>query len=113
MDSAAKSICSRSTWRRQAGDWRTWTGVVAHHQPASGPRRWQGEHELRNMLWSTWLRRPLPRALLMTGVLTARGGDGTMRGLVAALRGLPWVMRERRVVPPQVERQLRLVQRVK
>ena len=85
-------------------------GVVAHHEPAPGPRDWRGERELRNMLWSIWLRRPLPHALRLTSALTARGGDGTMHGLVAALRGLPWVMRERRVVPPQLERRLRLLE---
>ncbi len=85
-------------------------GVVAHHEPAPGPRGWRGEREVRNMLWSTWLRRPLPRALGLTGALIVRGGDGTMRGLVAALRGLPWVLRERRVVPGQLERRLRLLE---
>jgi GT2 family glycosyltransferase len=87
-------------------------GVIAHHEPAPGPRRWQGADELRNLLWSTWLRRPLPRALQLTGALTARGGDGTMRAIAAALRGLPWVMRERRVVPALVERRLRLLEDV-
>ena len=87
-------------------------GVIAHHEPGSGPRRWQGAHQVRNLLWSTWLRRPLPQALRLTGALTARGGDGTMRGFAAALRGLPWVVRERRVVPAQVEQWLRLLERV-
>jgi GT2 family glycosyltransferase len=83
--------------------------VLAHHQPVSGPRGWQGPRGLRNELWSTWLRRPLPRATRLTVALAARGQKGSMRGLASALRGLPWVMRERRVVPSHVERRLRLL----
>jgi N-acetylglucosaminyl-diphospho-decaprenol L-rhamnosyltransferase len=85
--------------------------VVVHHEPASGPRSWQGTTALRNELWSTWLRRPLPRALGATTALATRR-DG-MRALAAALRGLPWVLRERRVVPPRVERGLRLLEKTR
>jgi N-acetylglucosaminyl-diphospho-decaprenol L-rhamnosyltransferase len=84
--------------------------VVAHHEPASGPRSWHGQRELRNRVWSGWLRRPLPRAIGLTGEVAARhGGDG-VRALLAALPGIPWVVRERRVVPPDVERSLRLLE---
>ena len=34
-------------------------------------------------------------------------GDASLAAL-AALRGLPWVLRERRVVPPHVEKALRV-----
>jgi len=84
--------------------------VVAHHQPESGPRSWQGTHELRNRLWSTWLRRPLARAARRTIALTADGNGHGVPALVAAMRGLPWVLRERRVVPAHVERGLRLLE---
>ena len=81
--------------------------VVAHHQPAKGPRAWRDTRTLRNQLWFAWLRRPLPQALRTTLAL-ATAGDGNARSaLTAALRGLPWVLRERRPVPPHVERRLR------
>jgi GT2 family glycosyltransferase len=83
--------------------------VVAHHEPEPGPRSWQGTHELRNQLWSTWLRRPLARATLHTLKLTVDGRHGAP-ALLAAIRGLPWVLRERRVIPEQVERSLRALE---
>jgi N-acetylglucosaminyl-diphospho-decaprenol L-rhamnosyltransferase len=84
--------------------------VVAHHEPADGPRDWQGGRELRNQLWSAWLRRPLPRAARRTLALISNGNGNGLPALAAAARGLPWVLRERRVVPPDVERRLRLLE---
>jgi N-acetylglucosaminyl-diphospho-decaprenol L-rhamnosyltransferase len=83
--------------------------VVAHHEPERGPRSWQGTHELRNQLWSAWLRRPLARAARHTLKLTV-GNRHAVPALVAAMRGLPWVIRERRVIPEEVERSLRLLE---
>jgi N-acetylglucosaminyl-diphospho-decaprenol L-rhamnosyltransferase len=79
--------------------------VVAHHQPVPGPRAWRGKSELRNRLWSTWLRRPLLSAVRLTIVTMRRKGGG--RALLTALPGLPWIARERRVVPARVELSLR------
>jgi GT2 family glycosyltransferase len=83
--------------------------LVAHHHPVSGPRTWQGARELRNRLWSIWLRRPLPRAVRLTMRTIADGSSGGLSGLLAAIGGLPWVARERRVVPASLERSLRLL----
>jgi GT2 family glycosyltransferase len=80
--------------------------VVAHHQPVPGPRAWSGTSELRNRLWSAWLRRPLPRAVRLTIGMTVRR-DGGGRALLTALPGLSWIARERRVVPARVEASLR------
>jgi GT2 family glycosyltransferase len=80
--------------------------VVAHHQPMAGPRDWQATSELRNRLWSAWLRRPLPRAVRLTIEMTARR-EGGVRALLAAMRGIGWVAGERRVVPDHVETRLR------
>jgi N-acetylglucosaminyl-diphospho-decaprenol L-rhamnosyltransferase len=84
--------------------------VVAHHEPQPGPRSWQGTHELRNQLWSTWLRRPLAQATRRTMTLAIDGNGHGAPALVAAMRGLPWVLRERRVIPADVERGLRLLE---
>jgi GT2 family glycosyltransferase len=87
--------------------------IVVHHYPSTRRdvprRRWQA---VRNALWFAWLRRPWPSALRRTLALSrAALGDGAARkGLVAALAGLPWVCRERRVIPPEVERQLGLLE---
>ena len=87
--------------------------LVAHHHPSAGrnPAARQ-RRQLRNALWSAWLRRPrrvlVPRTLaLLRG---ARRGVAA-RGLADALGGLPWVLSERRVLPVAVERELRLLDR--
>ncbi len=68
---------------------------------------------VRNALWSAWLRRPFRSALRRTLLLT-RGllrDRGTREGLAAAIAGLPWILRERRAIPGEVEQMLRLLER--
>src|SRR3954452_11206310 len=80
--------------------------LTIHHQASTArdphKRRADG---IRNTLWTTWLRRPLRPALRRTLHLlgTVPRDRVTARGLVAAVRGLPWVVRERRVLPPHAE----------
>lgn len=87
--------------------------LLVHHYPSprrdNNSRRWL---VLRNALWSAWLRRPLSSALRKTSrlVRTAPRRSATWRGLAAALAGLPWVLRHRRVVPPHVEQWFRLLE---
>jgi GT2 family glycosyltransferase len=86
--------------------------LVAHHHPSPRrdvpTRRW---HIVRNALWSAWLRRPLTSAVRKTLWLArAQPWDkAAVRGFVAAVAGLPWVLRHRRVVPEPVERGFRLL----
>jgi N-acetylglucosaminyl-diphospho-decaprenol L-rhamnosyltransferase len=80
--------------------------VVAHHAPERGPRGDRTVRELRNALWATWLRRRLPRAAVATLALAAGGPPA---GLREALRGLPWVLRERRPISSELERRIRLL----
>jgi GT2 family glycosyltransferase len=88
--------------------------VVAHHHPAGGGLR-PGRRAamLRNEIWATWLRRPAPAAARRTAGLLARSGPRphTAAGLAQAVRGAGWVARERRVVPAEVERALRTLER--
>jgi GT2 family glycosyltransferase len=84
--------------------------VVAHHHPSpsrdpSGRRRIQ----VRNALWSAWLRRPLGGAARQTAHLAARAlhQPGAWSGLLLAMAGLPWVLRERRPVPRDLEAAIR------
>jgi hypothetical protein len=77
-----------------------------HHQASkardSHRRRRDG---IRNTLWTTWLRRPVRPALRRTVHLlrTLPRDRVTAQGLWAAARGVPWVLRERRVLPPHAE----------
>lgn len=86
--------------------------IVVHHQPsrARDPHL-RRQHGIRNTLWFTWLRRPLSSALLRTVRLVASlpRDAVTRRGLAEAVRGLPWVLAQRRPVPPKVEAGYRLL----
>jgi GT2 family glycosyltransferase len=80
--------------------------LTVHHR-ASRARdpHLRRRHGIRNTLWTTWLRRPLRPAVRRTAHLlrTVPRDRVTALGLLDAVRGLPWVLRERRVLPPQVE----------
>jgi N-acetylglucosaminyl-diphospho-decaprenol L-rhamnosyltransferase len=86
--------------------------AVVHHAPSGlrdpRRRRWLG---IRNTLWFTWLRRPLPAAARRTAALArAVPHDRTSAAaFAAALAGLPWVLRERRPLPAHVEAAIRLL----
>jgi GT2 family glycosyltransferase len=80
--------------------------VVAIHEPspARDPSR-RRTVQARNALWVAWLRRR-PAVAVRDTLAAARialADPAVRRGLAEALRGLPWVLRERRVVPPDVE----------
>lgn len=83
--------------------------LTVHHQ-ASERRDAHGRRRvgLRNTLWFTWLRRPLRAALRRTAHLARTVPRDRVSALAAldALRGLPWVLAERRCVPPRVEARL-------
>lgn len=86
--------------------------LVVHHHPSIGRdahrRRADG---IRNTLWFAWLRRPVPSAVRRT-LRMARSVPRdwvSARGFSGALAGLPWVLRERKPVPPEVEHRLRLM----
>ena len=96
------------------GWWMCWAhDVVVEHAPSKlrEPRR-RRQLGIRNTLWTAWLRRPIPGALRHTvSVVRSLPRDLASLGAIAeALGGLHWVLRERRVVPPEVERGLRLLE---
>ncbi|RBY78982.1 glycosyltransferase family 2 protein [Geodermatophilus sp. TF02-6] len=80
--------------------------LTVHHQASTArdphKRRRDG---IRNTLWTTWLRRPLRPALRRTGHLlrTVPRDRLSVLAVLDALRGLPWVLRERQVLPPHAE----------
>ena len=88
--------------------------VVTHHLPS--PSRDPASRrvtQVRNALWTAWLRRPLPSMVRSAAALTARlqREPAARRGLAAATAGLPWVLRERRVISAGLEGRLRLLGR--
>jgi GT2 family glycosyltransferase len=78
--------------------------VVAHHHPyRSGDGPESGERRSttsRNDCWTAWLRLPWKHAAIRT--MEVARCDGGLRGLLRALRGAPWIMRERHAVPRSV-----------
>jgi hypothetical protein len=83
--------------------------LTVHHHPSPN-RDAAGRRAaiIRNALWFAWMRRPVRVALRETlGSLSSPEGR---RALAAALRGLPWALRNRRAVPAEVERGLRLLE---
>ncbi|MFL5818836.1 MAG: glycosyltransferase family 2 protein [Conexibacter sp.] len=88
--------------------------LVARHWPsAHGERAGRVAQTVRNDLWSAWLRRPSRSLPVATMHALADGGAGwqTLRGAGAALRGLPWILRERRPHPREVEGAMRMLER--
>jgi GT2 family glycosyltransferase len=87
-------------------------GATLHHQASTlrdpTRRRWLG---IRNTLWFTWLRRPPAAALRRTAELAASVPRDTVSAsaFCAAAGGLPWVLRERKPLPPSVEASIRLL----
>jgi GT2 family glycosyltransferase len=86
--------------------------VVAHHHPGSaGERTGRARLQARNALVSSWLRRPLPVTLRHTAGYARRSRSPVFRGaLLDALRRLPAVVPERRLLPEHVERQVALLE---
>jgi GT2 family glycosyltransferase len=78
--------------------------VVTHHHPDGRPRAGRTIAMERNALWSAWLRLPPAVVVRETASAVARAAtDSDARaGLAQAIRGLPWVMRERQRVPADV-----------
>jgi GT2 family glycosyltransferase len=80
--------------------------LTVHHQASRLRDPHRRRHDgIRNTLWTTWLRRPLRPALRRTLQLlrTVPRDRVTARALLDAVAGIPWVLRERRVLPPHAE----------
>jgi GT2 family glycosyltransferase len=85
--------------------------LIAYHYPSvvrDGKTR--GRLEVRNALWTAWLRQPARNALRRTAfVLRNARIPNAIAGGLAALRGMPWVLRHRRVVPAHIAKLYRLI----
>jgi GT2 family glycosyltransferase len=81
--------------------------LIAHHRPGHGdPRPGRIRREVRNALWTAWLRRRPAGALRRTGEILGRDWrrGSTWSGLAEATAGLPWVLAQRSAVDPATER---------
>ncbi|MET9323383.1 glycosyltransferase [Streptomyces sp. NPDC003038] len=99
----ATDMAARGWWLAYASD------LTVHHAPSAvRDATLRRVHGLRNTLWFCWLRRPAGAALRRTLHLarTVPRDRASLRAFGLALIGLPWVLRERRVVPPEVEARL-------
>ena len=87
--------------------------LTVHHHPSRARdahrRRRDG---IRNTLWFTWLRRPVRPMLRRTAdVLRGLPRDRvSAAGVLHALAGLGWVVRERRPLPEHAERRFRALE---
>jgi len=83
--------------------------VVHHRASAQRDAALRRRVGLRNTLWFTWLRRPIVPAVRRTVFLarTVPRDRVSVLGALDAIRGLPWVLANRRVRPPDVEARLR------
>jgi GT2 family glycosyltransferase len=80
--------------------------LTAHHRASPArDRHLRRRNGIRNTLWTTWLRRPVRPALRRTLHLlrTVPRDRVTALALLDAVRGVPWVLRERQVLPPSAE----------
>lgn len=97
-----------------AGYWLCYLPEATVHHQASLARDAPLRRVLgiRNTLWFTWLRRPARPAWRRTAELagTVPRDAASAAAFWAALRGLPWVLRERRPVPLAVEAQIQLLE---
>lgn len=80
--------------------------MVVHHYPS--PQRDNAGRQkivIRNPLWVAWLRLPLPAALKQTRRISRSAPNRQVMkaASINALHELPWVCRERKVLPPDVE----------
>jgi GT2 family glycosyltransferase len=84
-------------------------GLTVHHAASPIRDTTRRRHDgLRNTLWFTWLRRPMRPALRRT-LFLARTAPRDRTSVLAwwdAVRGLPWVLAQRRVRPRPIERRL-------
>ncbi len=78
--------------------------TVHHHASRARDTAKRLRDGVRNTLWFTWLRRPLPAALRRTWTVLSQLRSGpAIAGVLAALWGAPWVLRDRRVLPAHAE----------
>ncbi|SMG00713.1 glycosyltransferase family 2 protein [Burkholderia singularis] len=96
----ALDLCRTGAWLVYAPH------LTVHHYPsAQRDMRTRASVSARNALWTAWLRWPAGAALAHTARMLPH--LWREHGVADALAGLPWILRERHVIPPHVERMRR------
>jgi GT2 family glycosyltransferase len=87
--------------------------AVAHHYPSLANAAHLRHFGIRNTIWNAWLHRRLRSALRWTGFTVAESPKNRdlARGLAMAVAGMPWVLRERRPMPADLDDDLRVLDR--
>lgn len=92
------------------GELRYIPEIVTHHYPSQANAdtlRWYGA---RNALWFVWRRRSIKNACRWTShVLRTAGPRIALKAATSFLLSLPWVIRTRVPVPPEMEHELELL----
>lgn len=98
--------------------WKLWycNDLLLLHRPSAMNRDPELRRRLvlRNRLWTLLLRRSVPSTLRAIGqYLRTSARDAAVRAALAeAIAALPWIVRERRTVPRELEIQARALDRV-
>ncbi|OXI92351.1 MULTISPECIES: glycosyltransferase family 2 protein [Burkholderia] len=95
----------------RAGGWLVYASrlTVHHHPSTQRDSLTRSRVTTRNAVWTAWLRWPAPAALRHTVRLLPRLWRERM--LARTFAGLAWTLRERRTIPPHVERLRRQLER--
>ncbi len=87
--------------------------LVAYHHPSPvrDPEK-RRRHEVRNALWTAWIRRPMAPAWAATWrIVRSSLGDAARRaGIRDALAEMAWVLRARKPVSAEIDRQLQVAE---
>lgn len=87
--------------------------IVAHHYPsAARDVSMRQRRQVRNALWSIWLRRPMPSLVTSTHRITTMSlKDPPCRlGVLDALTGIPWILRARRPISASLDHRIRIAE---
>lgn len=87
--------------------------LVAYHDPSLKRHPAQRRRrQMRNDLWSLWLRRPRGSMIRNTlnRVVSCATDPYAALGVVDAMMGLPWVVRDRRPIDDRLDRQMGLLE---
>jgi GT2 family glycosyltransferase len=90
--------------------------IVAFHCPqVYGERPGRKQTMIRNDLWLAWLRRPIHVIVSKTAQVVKDSFSSLecQKALIAAIKGIPWVIRKRRRVTPWIEQCLVLLEQTK
>jgi GT2 family glycosyltransferase len=90
--------------------------IVAFHYPqVIGERAGRKQTMIRNDLWLAWLRRPI-HVIVSKTMWVIKDSFSSLeckKALIAAIKGIPWVIRKRRRVTPWIEKWLVLLDQTK